>query len=92
MTTAIVQINAARDAINATAEALLAHKGVTEVYSVAGQWDLVAIIRVKDAEQLAELITNQLLKIPTIQKTQTLIAFRTFSKYDMDVMFDMGLD
>jgi DNA-binding Lrp family transcriptional regulator len=87
MVTAIILLNVRRNAVNETAEALLNLKGITEVYSIAGQWDLVAIARVKTNDQLADVVTNHLLKIDGIEKTNTLIAFQAFSKLDLVDMF-----
>ena len=92
MVTAIVLINAKRDRIPETTQALLQLPGVAEVYSVAGEWDIAAIIRVKQNEQLAELMTRNMLKLEGIEKTSTLIAFEAFSKFDLDRMFSIGVD
>ncbi len=92
MVTAFVLTNVKRDQIPDAAEALAALDGVAEVYSVAGQYDLVAVIRVKTNEQLAELITKHMLKISGIEITKTLIAFRAYSKYDLESMFSVGME
>jgi len=91
MVTAIVLVNAHRDTINETAQALTQLDGVTEVYSVAGDWDMVVIIRTASNEQLAEIVTNHMLKLEGITKTKTLIAFRAYSDYDLERMFSIGL-
>jgi len=91
MVTAIVLVNARRNAVNETAEALTELDGVAEVYSVAGEWDLVAVIRTAANEDLAEIVTNHMLKLEGIAKTTTLIAFRAYSKYDLERMFSIGL-
>jgi DNA-binding Lrp family transcriptional regulator len=90
MVNAIVLATVKRNSINETAQALIDLPGVTEVYSVAGEWDLAIMIRVKENDQLAELITNQMLKIDTLVKTTTLIGFRAYSNYDLDRMFTIG--
>jgi len=92
MVTAVVLIEARRDAINETADALLRQDGVAEVLSVAGQWDLVAIVRAKDNEQLADIVTNHMLKLDGIETTSTLIAFRVYSQYDLERMFSIGAE
>jgi len=92
MVTAIVLINVERKRVQETAEALHKLEGVSEVYSVAGQYDVVAIIRVKEIEQISELVTGHLLKMEGIQKTETLIAFASFSKYDLEHIFSIGED
>ena len=91
MTTALVMMNAERDRIASIPEELLKINGVTEVYSVAGDFDLVAIVRVKQADDLARVVTEQFVKLRSITRTTTLIAFRCFSKYDLDNMFQIGL-
>jgi DNA-binding Lrp family transcriptional regulator len=90
MVSAIVLIECQKGSINQTAEALADMKGISEVYSVAGRVDLVAIIRVADNEQLAQIVTNQMLTIPSIVHTETLISFRVFSKHDLEQMFSIG--
>jgi DNA-binding Lrp family transcriptional regulator len=92
MVTAFVLINAIRDKIGETAEALSALQGVAEVYSVAGEYDLVAVIRVKTNDQLADLVTRKMLKLDGIQRTRTLIAFRAYSKFDLERMFSIGMN
>jgi len=92
MVTAIILINSRRDKIPETVEQLVEMKGVTEVYSVAGQYDIVAIIRVKENEQLADLVTRQMLKLEGIEHTNTLVAFEAFSKHDLERMFSIGMD
>ena len=90
MITAFVMVNAERDRIACIPEELLKINGVTEVYSVAGDFDLVAIVRVKEADDLARVVTEQSVKVRGITRTTTLIAFRCFSKYDLENMFQIG--
>jgi len=92
MVTAFVLVNARRDRIPETAEALNNLDGIAEVYSVAGEYDLVAVIRVKTNEQLADLVTDHMLKLESIERTQTLIAFRAYSRYDLERMFSIGME
>lgn len=92
MVTAIVLVNVKRDKIPETVQKLVELKGVSEVYSVAGQFDVVAVIRVRENEQLAELITKQMLKIEGIEKTTTMIAFEAFSRHDLEAMFSIGME
>ena len=91
MVTAIVLINARRTLIGETAQALVNLNGISEVYSVAGEYDLIAIIRVRTNEEMAEVITNSLLKLEGIEKTTTLIAFRAYSRHDLESMFSLGM-
>ncbi len=65
--------------------------GISEVYSVGGRYDLVAIARLGTNEELAELVTNHMAKLEGIQYTETLIAFRSYSRHDLEAMFSIGL-
>ncbi len=91
MITSLVLLNVARDRVNTVAETLADMDGITEVYSVAGRFDLAVIIRVKDNDQLAELVTNHMLKVEGILKSETLVAFRVHSRHDLESMFSIGL-
>lgn len=90
MVSAIVLIECEKSAINQAAEKLADLKGISEVYSVAGRVDLVAVVRVANNDQLAEIVTSQLLKVPGITRTETLISFRVFSRHDLEQMFSLG--
>jgi len=92
MVNAIVMLNVESAKINSVAEQLVELDGVSEVYSVAGQYDLVVMIRARDDEQIATLVTEQLLQVEGLLSSETLIAFRTFSRHDLDRMFSVGLD
>ena len=91
MITAFVMMNAERDRIAAIPEELLKITGVAEVYSIAGDFDLVAIVRVKEAEDLARVVTERFAKVKGITRTMTLIAFKSYSNYDLENMFQIGL-
>jgi DNA-binding Lrp family transcriptional regulator len=90
--TAIVLCTVDRRHIPETTQALLAVEEVSEVYSVAGDWDIVAMIRVREHEQLAAVVTQKLASIATITRTTTLIAFRAYSNYDLERLFSVGAD
>jgi len=92
MVTAFVLIDAERDKVNETAQQLVELDGVAEVYSVAGPHDLVAIVRVDTNDALASVVTGSMLKLEGIADTTTLIAFRTYSDYDLERMFSIGMD
>ena len=92
MISAIVLINAEVDRIPEVAAAIADLKGVSEVYSVTGDVDLIAIVRVRHHEELADIIADQLNKVSGVQSTQTHIAFRTYSKHDLEAAFSLGLD
>jgi DNA-binding Lrp family transcriptional regulator len=91
MVSAVVLLNTGRGMINEVAGALADMDGISEVYSVAGQYDLVAILRVPDNEALAELVTNKMLHVEGISDSETLIAFRVFSQHDLESMFSIGM-
>ncbi len=91
MVSAVVLLNVERGKINEVAGALADMEGISEVYSVAGRYDLVAILRIPDNEALAELVTNKMLLVDGINDSETLIAFRVFSKHDLESMFSIGM-
>ena len=92
MVTAIILLNVARERINETAQDLSDIKGMSEVFSVSGRYDLVAIARVGSNDELAELVTNKMLKINGITKSETMLAFRTYSRHDLEGMFSIGFE
>ncbi|HZX99359.1 MAG TPA: Lrp/AsnC ligand binding domain-containing protein [Dermatophilaceae bacterium] len=92
MISAIVLISAEVDRIPEVAAAIAELKGVSEVYSVTGDVDLIAIVRVRHHEELADVIADQLNKVSGVLGTQTHIAFRTYSKHDLEAAFSLGLD
>lgn len=91
MVTSIILINAERNKINEVAEQLQAIAGVSEVYSVSGKYDLVAIIRVKNNDALADLVTRKMLTLGGIVKTETMLAFQAYSRHDLESMFAVGM-
>lgn len=92
MVNAIVLLKVKRTKINLVAQNLSDLDGISEVYSVGGRYDLVAILRVTDNDSLAELVTGRMHRVKGITDTETLIAFRTYSKHDLAGMFSIGLD
>ncbi|HET7475863.1 MAG TPA: Lrp/AsnC ligand binding domain-containing protein [Dermatophilaceae bacterium] len=92
MISAIVLINAEVDRIPEVAQAVAEIAGVTEVYSVTGNVDLIAVVRVRHHEQLADVIADQINKVAGVMLTQTHIAFRTYSRLDLEAAFSLGLD
>jgi DNA-binding Lrp family transcriptional regulator len=91
MVTSIILMNVKRTKINNVAELLKEIKGISEVYSVSGHYDLIAIVRVPAADDLADLVTNHIQAIDAIEKTETMLAFRTYSKHDLESMFAVGM-
>jgi DNA-binding Lrp family transcriptional regulator len=92
MVHAVILLSVQRDQINAVAERLAAMDGVAEVYSVAGQYDLVVMARTRDNDGLADLVTNRLLQEKGVVRSETLIAFRVYSRYDLEHMFSLGME
>jgi len=90
MTHAIVLIEAERDAMATLGGELADIEGVAEAYSVTGQWDFVAVVRVAHHEQIAEVIAGQLGQLPGVVRTQTMVAFAAYSRHDLEAMFSIG--
>jgi DNA-binding Lrp family transcriptional regulator len=90
--TAIVLVHAEVDRIPEVAEALAELDGVSEVYSVTGNADLIAMVRVREHEALADVIADRLSKVAGVRGTETHIAFRTYSKHDLEAAFALGVD
>jgi DNA-binding Lrp family transcriptional regulator len=90
--TALVLMNVEPGRVKSLAEDLLTVDGVTEVYSVAGPYDLVAIARVREHDQLSDLVTELIGSRAGILSTETLIAFRAFAKRDLGLVWDLGVD
>lgn len=92
MVTAVVLIKAATDKVPDLAQTLADLEGVSEVFSVAGQYDLVALVRVRENEDLARVISEKMRRLPGIASSETLIAFKVYSKQDIETAFQLGLD
>ena len=92
MITAIVLVHTRPDAIGEAAKAIAEIDGVSEVYSVTGDVDLVAIVRLPEHEQLADVIADRMSKVAGVQRTQTYLAFRAYSRHDLEAAFAIGLD
>ena len=90
MTHAIVLIQAEREAIPALGGALADVEGVAEAYSVTGEWDFVAIVRVRDPQGVAEVVTTRLAAVDGIRRTHTMVAFEVFSQHDLEALFSIG--
>jgi DNA-binding Lrp family transcriptional regulator len=87
---AFVLIKAEREAMHSLGGKLADVDGVTEAYSITGEWDFVAIIRLRQAEELAELVTGRLSRVRGIRETHTMVAFEVFSQHDLEAMFSIG--
>jgi DNA-binding Lrp family transcriptional regulator len=92
MITAIVFVNAEVARIPEVAEAIAGIDGVSEVYSVTGQIDLIAMVRVRRHEDVATVVADRVNKVPGVLETETHIAFRTYSRHDLEAAFSLGLD
>ncbi|MDR0307558.1 MAG: Lrp/AsnC ligand binding domain-containing protein [Chitinispirillales bacterium] len=92
MLTAFVFLKVQRNSVNEIASELAMINRVSEVYSVAGRFDLTVIIRVRDCEELADVVTNKVLKFDGILDSETQIAFRVHSQHDLENMFSLGND
>jgi DNA-binding Lrp family transcriptional regulator len=92
MITAIVFVKADVARIPEIAEEIAALDGVSEVYSVTGQIDLIAMVRVRNHDDIASAVADRLNKVPGVKETETHIAFRTYSQHDLESAFSLGLD
>jgi DNA-binding Lrp family transcriptional regulator len=90
MTNAVVLIEAGRDTLSTLGGELADIEGVAEAYSVTGEWDFVAIVRVPDHEQLADVVTGEIGGLPGVTRTQTMVAFAAFSSHDLEALFSIG--
>lgn len=91
MVTSIILMKTERSKINEVAEQLAEMEEVSEVYSVSGNYDLIAIVRVKSNDDLANLVTKKLLSIEAILNSETMLAFKAFSRHDLEAMFSVGM-
>ena len=92
MITTIVLIRADPKLIPDVATRIAGIEGVTEVYSVSGEWDLVAIVKVAEYDRIAQVVTEEFVKVPGIERTQTLTAFRAYSRKDLEQAWDIGVE
>jgi DNA-binding Lrp family transcriptional regulator len=90
VTHAIVLIEAEREAMPDLGGTLADVDGVAEAWSVTGEWDYVAMLRVRTPEEIAELVTGRLSQVPGIRRTHTMVAFEVFSRHDLEALFDVG--
>jgi DNA-binding Lrp family transcriptional regulator len=90
VTHAIVLIQSERSALATLGGELADIEGVAEAYSVTGEWDFVAIVRVPKQEKLAEVVTAQIGQLEGVTRTQTMVAFEAFSKHDLEALFSVG--
>ncbi len=87
MITAVVLITAEKRALPELGEALAAVAGVSEVYSVTGDFDFIAMVRAREHEELADIVTRRIAQVPGVGRTQTHVAFKAYSKHDLETLF-----
>jgi DNA-binding Lrp family transcriptional regulator len=90
VTHAVVLIRAEREALPTLGSTLADIEGVAEAYSVTGEWDFVAIVRVAATDDLARIVTERLARVPGIARTYSMVAFEAYSRHDLEAMFSIG--
>ena len=90
MTHAIVLIQSESSALGTLGSELADIDGVAEAYSVTGEWDFVAILRLREHDQLAQVVTGRLSQLPGVRRTQTMVAFEAYSRHDLEALFSVG--
>lgn len=90
MTHAIVLIQAEASALGTLGGELAGIDGVAEAYSVTGEWDFVAMLRLREPDQLAQVVTGRLSQVPGVTRTQTMVAFEAYSRHDLEALFSIG--
>ena len=92
MLTAFLLVKSTREGLTRLGSELAGVEGVAEVYTVTGEWDFVAIVRVREHDDLAKVVTHELTQLDGIERTQTMVAFQQFSAHDLEAMFGLGLE
>ncbi len=90
--TAIMLVKATRAGLATLGPKLAETAGIAEVYTVTGEWDFVAIVRVRQHDELATVVTREVAQLDGIERTQTMVAFQQFSQHDLEAMFGLGLE
>ena len=90
MTHAIVLIQAERSALATLGGDLADIDGVAEAYSVTGEWDFVAVLRLRQHQQLAQVVTGNISQLSGVVRTQTMVAFEVYSRHDLEALFSVG--
>jgi DNA-binding Lrp family transcriptional regulator len=90
--TAVVLVRTEGERVQEAAQAMLAIEGVTEAYSVTGPYDLVVMVRISDFERLAEIVPEKIAQVPGVARTETMVAFRCYSNYDLDRVWSLGFE
>ena len=92
MLTAVILVKSTREALTNLGPKLADVVGISEVYTVTGEWDFVALVRVREHDELADVVMKRLTKLEGIERTQTMVAFQQFSAHDLESMFGLGLE
>lgn len=92
MITALVEIDVERGQVVVTAQKLVDVEGVSEVWSVTGDHDLVALLKLREYDQLAEVVTGSIDTMPEIHRTKTMLAFKVYSKQELEEAWNIGLE
>lgn len=92
MLTAFLLVKSSREGLAHLGPELADVDGVAEVYTVTGDWDFIAVVRVREHEDLAKVVTQHLTRLEGIERTQTMVAFQQFSAHDLEAMFGLGLE
>ena len=92
MLTAVLLVKSTRDGLVNLGPQLADVEGVAEVYTVTGEWDFVVMVRVREHDELAKVVTQRLTKLDGIERTQTMVAFQQFSAHDLEAMFGLGIE
>ncbi|MBX9609134.1 MAG: Lrp/AsnC ligand binding domain-containing protein [Gammaproteobacteria bacterium] len=92
MVTAIVLIQTRHGRAKEVAQTLADFPEISEVYSVGGSYDVVAIVRVKKNEDIADMVTERMVQVDGIERTETMIAFQTYSRHDLESVFSLGIE
>jgi len=92
MLTAVILVKSTREALTNLGPKLADVEGISEVYTVTGEWDFVALVRVREHDELADVVMKRLTKLDGIERTQTMVAFQQFSAHDLESMFGLGLE
>jgi len=92
MLTAFILVRSRRGGLAHLGSELAAVEGVAEVYTVTGDWDFIAVARVREHDELAQVVTHRLAALDGIERTQTMVAFQQFSAHDLEAMFGLGME
>jgi DNA-binding Lrp family transcriptional regulator len=92
MLTAFILVKSTREGLSHLGAELADVEGIAEVYTVTGEWDFVAIARVREHDDLANVVTHHLTRLSDVERTQTMVAFQQFSAHDLEAMFGLGLE